>query len=160
MTKMLITRPRHDKATNYLFEWSKEVIDAAESKGWNISKTDGEKANRIEVQSRLQKVLADFVFFNGHGNEYEICGHNLENIIDRSSSRLLKNSVVFARSCNCLAGLGGTAVENGCKAFVGYSDNFWFPMIEKYELTPLKDTAARSVLEHTRPHRAATFHFG
>jgi len=147
MSKLLVTRPKHDKATEYLFAWSIEVIEAAKERGWKVSDVSEKNVNKREVCSRLGKTSPDLVFFNGHGNESEMFGHNFEVVLDGDSSHLLKNSVTFARSCSCLVALGSTAIENGCKAFIGYSDNFWVPMIAKYESTPLRDSVAKPVLE-------------
>lgn len=144
---LLVTLPRHDKGTEYLFAWSKPVLDAAKEKGWTVHLSEGKNANPFEVHSRLTKHKIDFVFFNGHGNESQMFGHDFEVIMDEESAGLLKNRVVFARACNCISKLGETAVQNGCSAFVGYSNKFWFPRINKYELTPIKDEAAKPVLE-------------
>jgi len=147
MTRLFITRPQHDKGTHYLYVWSEKVICSAENHGWTIDKSDGAKATRNEVQSKLKKKPANFVFFNGHGNESEMCGHNQETILDESSSYLLKDTITFTRACNCITKLGKSAVDNGCKSFIGYAGKFWFPRIHKFELTPLKDMAAKPVLE-------------
>ncbi len=147
MTKLFITRPQHDKGTDYMYEWSKEVIAAAKARGWVVDKSDGPKAIKVEVQSRLEKNPPDFVFFNGHGNESEMGGHNKETILDESSSHLLKNTITFTRACNCLVKLGESAVGKGCKAFIGYTNEFWIPRIHEFELSPLKDAAAKPVLE-------------
>lgn len=147
MTRLFITRPQHDKGTHYLHAWSKEVIDSAKDHGWTVDKSDGPKATREEVQSRLEKNPADFVFFNGHGNESEMSGHNLEIIMDESSSHLLKDTITFTRACNCVVKLGKSAIGKGCKAFIGYTGEFWIPRIHNFELSPLKDRAAKPVLE-------------
>jgi len=147
MTRLLITRPQHDKGTYYLYAWSKEIIDSAAGHGWTVDKSYGPKATRAEVQSRLEKNPPDFVFFNGHGSESEMCGHNLETILDESSSHLLKGTITFARACNCVVKLGKSAVDKGCRSFIGYVGEFWFPRINKFESSPLEDIAAKPVLE-------------
>jgi hypothetical protein len=123
------------------------LIKSAEDHGWTVDKSDGQKAARAEVQSRLEKNPPDFVFFNGHGNESEMCGHNQETIMNESSSHLLKGTITFARACNCVVKLGKSAVDKGCKSFIGYAGEFWFPRINKFESCPLEDVAARPVLE-------------
>jgi hypothetical protein len=131
----------------YLFAWSKEIISLAEQKGWTVSKADGPNANQKEVQSKLEKIAPDFVVFNGHGDQNTVFGQDSKSIMDNNSVSLLKNSVTFARSCECLSGLGETAVQNGCRSFVGYSGQFIFPMLHQREANPLQDTAAKPVLE-------------
>ncbi|MBI2597669.1 MAG: hypothetical protein HYW50_00565 [Candidatus Diapherotrites archaeon] len=147
MNKLFVTMPRHDKATEYLYEWSKEILEKAKERGVKVFTADGHKANKGEVTAKLEKISPDFVFFNGHGSESEICGHNDEVILDEDESHLLRGSITFARSCKCLVGLGSAAVENGCQVFVGYSKDFWFPTVEKFEATPLRDPAAIPVFE-------------
>lgn len=147
MTRLFITRPQHDNGTSYLYTWSKAVIDFAEKYGWVIDKTDGPRVTKREVQSKLKKNPADLAFFNGHGSETEMAGHNRDIILDTDSSHLLKDSITFTRACNCVVGLGQSAVDNGCKAFIGYAGEFWIPRIHAYELTSLNDPAAKPVLE-------------
>ncbi len=147
MSKMLITRPNHDKGMEYLFAWSNEIITQAEQKGWTVSKADGPNANRKGVRSKLEKIAPNFVVFNGHGNQNEIFGQNSESLIDKDSTALLKNTMAFARSCECLLGLGESAIQNGCHSFIGYSGQFIFPMLHQWEANPLQDSAARPVLE-------------
>ncbi|MBU0662545.1 MAG: hypothetical protein ABH854_04725 [Candidatus Diapherotrites archaeon] len=147
MSRLFITRPRYDKGTEYLYAWSEEVVKSAEGLGWVVDKSDGSKANAAEVQSKLRKNRADFVFFNGHGSKSQMYGHNHESILDVSSAHLLDGSIVFSRACNCVAGLGKSAVKKGCRAFIGYKGNFWIPRTHGRELTPLRDTAAKPVLE-------------
>lgn len=147
MNKLLITRPNYDPGMEYLFAWSKEIIEQAEEKGWVVSKADGPNANRKEVQSKLEKTHPDFVVFNGHGSQSEIFGQNSEPLIDLDSVSSLKNTITFARSCDCLLGLGEASLNNGCQAFIGYSGQFIFPMLHQREANPLKDAAAKPVLE-------------
>ncbi|MDO8625334.1 MAG: hypothetical protein Q7R47_04595 [Candidatus Diapherotrites archaeon] len=147
MKKLFVTRPNNDDGTAYLSVWSNEIIQQAKDKGWTVLQSDGAKATRLEVQSKLEKTPPDLVCFNGHGNEREIYGQGAEVLMDSSSAGLLDHTVTFARSCESLVVLGKKAVEKGCRAFVGYSHQFWFPKVKQYELTPLEDPAAKPVLE-------------
>jgi hypothetical protein len=147
MTRLFITRPQYDKGTEYLYAWSEKIIESAEERGWKVDKSDASKVTKKEVHSRLKKKPADFVFFNGHGNESEMCGHNHELIMEKDSSHLLKDSITFTRACNCVVGLGKLAVKNGCNSFIGYLGEFWIPRVHEYESTPLKDPVAKPVLE-------------
>lgn len=147
MKKLLITRPNYDKATGYLNAGSTQIIDAANDIGWVVYCVDGQKANKKEVQSKLEKIRPSLIVFNGHGSESEIFGHKSEVIIGIDSTVLLKDSIVFTRACDCLLQLGGSAVSNGCKAFIGYSSQFWIPTLKNYEATPQHDPVARPVLE-------------
>ena len=147
MTRLFITRPRYDKGTEYLYAYSEIVINAAKNRGWKTDISDGRQASQFEARSRLNRKSADFIFFNGHGTESEMCGNRGHIIVDEHSSGLLKGSITFTRACSCVVGLGKSAVSNGCRAFIGYTGEFWIPRVNKYELTPLKDPAAKPVLE-------------
>lgn len=147
MARMYITRPKYDNGTAYLHAWSEEVIKSAEIHEWTIDKSEDRGVTKKEVQSRLKKVSADFVFLNGHGNQSSMCGHNSEVILNENSSNLLKDIITFSRACCCVTKLGKSAAAKGCRGFIGYSGEFWVPRINKYEATPLKDPAAKPVLE-------------
>ncbi len=145
--RLLITRTRHDKGNEYLYAYSEEIIEQAEILGWKADKVEDHKNKKSEIESRIEKTNPDFVFFNGHGSESAIYGHDNEEIINVESSGLLDNKIVFARSCKALIGLGKGAVKKGCRAFVGYSGDFIIPHVNEYEATPLRDPVAKPVLE-------------
>lgn len=147
MKKLFITRPNYDKPTEYLNACSAQIIDVANDKGWTVYSVDGQKANKKEVQSKLEKIRPGLIVFNGHGSESEIYGHKSETIIGIDSAGLLKDAIVFTRACDCLVQLGGSAVSNGCRAFIGYKSQFWIPTLKNYEATPLHDPVAKPVLE-------------
>jgi hypothetical protein len=146
MTKMLITRPDDDIGSNYLFLWSGEVIDYAKKRNWAVEKAEYDKATRKEFESRI-KNKPDFVFINGHGEEDLVHGHSREVIVDLANSSILKNTIVFARACNCLKGLGKESVARGCRAFIGYWKELWVPRLHSCESVPLQDPLAKPVLE-------------
>lgn len=147
MKRLLITRSRHDIGNQYLYAYSEEILEEAKERGWAISQAEDEKNNPKQVQSFLSKNAPNLVVFNGHGTERAVCGHKDETLVDTSSARLLDKTVVFARACSAVSELGKTAIENGCKAFIGYRGNFTIPRISEYESTPLRDPAARPVIE-------------
>jgi len=146
MKKMLIIRPDYDIGTNYLFNWSKEVIAFADEKGWQTQKSDGDKATKSEFESRI-KNKPDFVFINGHGNDDVVAGHAHQPLIDASNCDLLKDTITFTRACKCVNSLGKKSVAVGCRAFIGYSREFWIPRVHSFESIPLEDPVAKPVLE-------------
>ena len=144
--RFFLTRSRHDMANHYLYAYSNEVLDCAVTKGWRVEKAEDEDNNRRNVQSRLSKGH-DLITFNGHGNERSVFGHANEELVGESEAGLLKDAVVFIRSCSSLAGLGRTAVAKGARAVVGYRGEFWFPRVHEYEARPLQDPSAKPVLD-------------
>lgn len=147
MKHLLISLPSHDTGTHYLSEWSKEIMVEADERGWGVNKMEQIHANRKETESRLSKSKPDFVMLNGHGNEREVYGQSEEAVLDRSNVHLLSGTITFVRACNCAAVLGEQAKDSGCRAFIGYTKPFWIPRVQLCEATPLKDPAAKPVLE-------------
>lgn len=145
--RLLLTRTRHDIGNQYLYAYSEEVIKEAENLGWKTDLAEDEKNTKNEIRSRLTKTKPDFIFFNGHGDEETLYGHEDKEIVGIDSVKILTDKIVFARSCSALVKLGKKAAENGCKAFVGYRDEFIFPRLNAYESTPKKDPLAKPVLE-------------
>ena len=144
--RLLLTRSRHDIANQYLFSYSEEIISDAKALGWHVEKAENEKNTAEELHSRL-KNKPNFVFFNGHGNDSSIHGHNNETIIDISSASLLTGTIAFARSCSALKVFGKEAVKSGCTSFIGYEGLFLIPRVFEYESSPSINPAAKPVLE-------------
>ena len=145
MKKLLITRPNFDPGTSYLFEWSKEIIKEAEKHGINVIDVNGHKVNQASVLGRLESLKPEFVFLNGHGDEKTYFGHDYAEVINLTTARALKQTLTFIRACGCLEQLGNKAVQDGCKAFIGYSQDFLSPISDQYCATPLRDPIAEPV---------------
>lgn len=145
---MLITRPNHDITTMYLYYWSISLITYAQKIGTAVVDLSAKRANAKELLSILKKVDPFFVVFNGHGNEKTITGYDNEPLITADDSvTALSKKIVYARSCSSAKELGKKSVKKGCKAYIGYDDEFVF-VIESNKLSrPLKDTSASLFLE-------------
>ena len=147
MLSVLITRPRYEKTTHYLFHWSSVLVDEANNKG-KLYQLDKEKANRKLLESYLKKQNPDIVILNGHGNEYCVLGQDNEELISTSkNSNLLKNSHVYIRACSAGKILGKEIMKNGAKSFIGYNEPFVFYRREEFITTPLKDDYAKPFFE-------------
>lgn len=121
----LVTRPKYEILTNLLFYWTEAVIDEAKQRGHSVLDLVGAKANRKTFHSYVKKNSPLLIFFNGHGSERAITGHNDEVLVEvDSGDELLKDSVVYARSCHAAKALGPSAVAKGAKAFIGYKREF------------------------------------
>ena len=117
---MLLIRTKHDIQTHYLFNACSPVIKVAETKGLNVIKVE-DNVTKENVSKRLAKIKPKFVFYNGHGTPTAFLNHNKEEVINLESAKLLKGTIVFARACDSVSVLGKKAVDEGCKAFVGYN---------------------------------------
>jgi hypothetical protein len=145
---MLVTRPNHDVTTNYLYLWSRAVIDCAKKFNKTIIDLVGKRANNKEFNSIVKKTNPDLLFLNGHGDEETITGFDNEPLISLSENiEILKGKIIFARSCKSAKKLGKEAVKNGCKAYLGYDDDFVFMADDDFILRPLMDKIAEMFLK-------------
>ncbi|MFH0955278.1 MAG: hypothetical protein V1777_04200 [Candidatus Micrarchaeota archaeon] len=140
----LVSRPEHEDTVFYLSVWSKELLDKAVQKGFQVLDCHREKASAKTVEAMLKNHLPELVLFNGHGSENAVFGHNNEVLVEKDrNDGLLKNKIVFSRSCRSADGLGPSAVQNGCRAFIGYEDDFAFWIDHANSAIPLNDKFAR-----------------
>lgn len=145
---ILITRPRHDETTNYLYHWAKQVIHMAEKKNFQIVDLDGAKANLKDFSGRIKKNLPDIIYLNGHGNAHSVCGHNNETLVCvNNNESLLYNSCIYALACSSAKVLGKSVAKNGTKSFLGYKEDFIFIHENDKSTRPTEDNTAKLFLE-------------
>lgn len=145
---MIITLPRHDNVTEYLSQFSTLIIEEAEAKLILIKKLEDGDANLKEFSKTIKKLDYNFIVLNGHGSDVEIWGQKCTLLKLGLNEDLLKNRIVYARSCHAAKKLGIEAVKNspeGC--FIGYDRPFQFYINEEWVANPLKDNLARLFLE-------------
>lgn len=145
---MLITRPNHDPATNYLYFWSQELIYQAKKRNKKVVDLAKKRANAKEFNSVVKKIQPPLVVFNGHGDDSTVSGYNDEPLVSAGKNEfILKNIIVYARSCRSAKILGPKSIKAGCKTYIGYDDDFVF-MTEDDKITqPLKDKTAEIFLK-------------
>jgi len=145
---LLITRPNHDLITSYLFHWSKLVIEEAEKKGIKVLDLQGNKATKKTFASYMKKHEATFIFFNGHGSETTITGHNNEILIEiDKNEKILAKKIIYARSCNAANKLGLSCIKHHALAFIGYRRKFAVGYNPSKITNPLKDEIAELFIE-------------
>jgi hypothetical protein len=148
MIKCLITQPNSDKVTSYLFHFGREILKESYPIKVQFINLEGDKVNKSNVESYLKKQDPKIVLFNGHGNDWTICGYKDEDLIMMNENEeLLRDKIVYSLSCSSAAKLGKNAVLKGTKAFIGYSDSFMIYTDSEREATPLKDSIAASFLK-------------
>ena len=148
MKSLLLTRPRYELTTHYLYYYAKIVIDFAESKGGRVYDLKDDRANRKELTSFLVKKAPDVVFLNGHGQADRLCGQNDGVILQAGENEnLLQAKIVYALSCQTGKKLGPKAITSGAKAYLGYDQDFVFFTQKEKEGKPLEDDRARLFLE-------------
>ena len=145
---LLITRPKDDSTVRYLFYWSKKILELAKERGIDVLNLEEKRANRKEVESMLEKRQPLLVFFNGHGNDSQITGHNNEVLLAvGENEELLISKIVYALSCRSGKKLGYESVNKGALGYIGYDDDFVFIIEENKISQPLKDETAGLFLE-------------
>ncbi len=103
---LIITLPYHDDTTEYLSQWSYEVIEKANEKSVKVKKLEGEEANKDSFEKIVRKLNYRMLLFNGHGSNKTICGHNDKIIIEEGNNDiLLIDKIVYARSCESASSL-------------------------------------------------------
>jgi hypothetical protein len=141
--QFLITRPKHDKETSYLYSFSKSIIVIVkENNKIRLTDLNGSKANRKNVEVFLNTKDKTLVFFNGHGDERTIFGHNDTPILDKKNVKLTIDKIVYALACNSLVTLGEWAIKEKARAYIGYKDEFMWIGDPSRSASPDKDKNA------------------
>ncbi len=144
---VLITRPDHDIATNYLYLWTEDIVKLSNKKGKTLD-LKGKKATLKNFKSYIEKHQPAFIFLNGHGNEQEITGYDNEVLVKMGQNEdLLKNKIVYARSCNAAKVLGEKLAKESGVTFIGYVNSFILGRVPAKVGHPLNDEVARLFIQ-------------
>ncbi len=145
---ILITRTSHDLPTMYLSYWCEPLIEKAKSANIRVLDLSHKKANPKDLLSYIERRKPSVIFLNGHGGPDFVCGYNDIVLVDtKNCANLLKDTIVYARSCQAGAILGPDSVKKGAIAFIGYSRNYSVGYLEERRTRPLTDNVARLFLE-------------
>lgn len=145
---LLLTRPRYDTPTHYLFHWAGILIDEAKRKSIKVIDLDGEKAEQKQFHSYLAKQPVNVVILNGHGSRDAVTGQDHIVILSvGNGTELLKDKIIFVRACDAGTILGKEIMTNGAKGFIGYIQPFMFLIDKESFNKPLEDQLAAPVLE-------------
>ena len=147
MHSLLITRPRYEKVTYYLYHWSTGLVSEANKK-CKVFDLKKEKASKKFLESYLKKQKPEIVILNGHGNENCVTGHDGEVLIAvGDNTKSLKDCVVYMRACSAGKILGHEIMKHGAKAFIGYKEPFRFYSKTESVQHPLEDEYAKPFFE-------------
>lgn len=145
---LLVTRPKYDMTTHYLYVWTEKVLEIASKIGIKVLDLSKKRANKKTTTSMLKKMKPLLVFFNGHGHFNCIRGHDNELIIESpKDNHLLKSKIIYARSCKAGIKFGPECIKAGALAFIGYNNDFIFFTDKDKVSQPLKDEIAKLFLE-------------
>lgn len=143
---ILIGRCNDDPMVIFPFHWANVIKEEAEKLELEI--IDLQKENYVE--EKITKCIEEnnpfFLFLNGHGEVWCTKGHkHLPVLIANKNDFLLKNKIVYVVSCYTAQYLGQMAYEKGCKAYIGYEDDFAFVYMNSDQ--PLDDNIAKIYME-------------
>ena len=146
---LIITCPEHDDATSYLTYFSKNIISQAVLNRLKNKQISDQNLNFNDFSQIIEKLDYKFLVLNAHGSSEAIFGYK-DNIIIQlgKNEALLKDRIIYARSCNAGGKLGSECMKNtrkGC--FIGYQLPFIFYMDTKWTAKPSNDNAAKLFLE-------------
>lgn len=144
---LLLTRPKYDTATHYLYHWSQILLNEAREKNVEVVDLERKKACKKIFQSHLKKRPIDTVVINGHGNDSSVWGNEEEILSTTDGVHLFGGKNVFIRACDSGAILGPVLMQSGAQGFVGYSLPFIFPLDEDFTHDPTNDPLAGPILE-------------
>ncbi len=145
---LLVTRPNHDSATNYLYHWSLIVMGEAKRKQIPVYDVKGNKVTRTTFISYLRLKRPGFLFLNGHGDAVSVAGQNNDVLLDETvDDGLVVGSIMYARSCDSARLLGKKLVQRGVAAFIGYARKFLVGTTRSKITKPLEDGLAKLFLE-------------
>lgn len=148
MSKVLLTRPNHDPTTTYLYFWSEAIIKQAKASNHQVIDLKGKRVTKFWFTCRVRCQKPQLVIINGHGDVDLTTGYDNQILVQVGvNESLLKNTIVYARSCSCAKKLGPACVAKGTKAFIGYDDEFVFMYDENSEDEPKDDKTAALFLE-------------
>jgi len=146
--KILVTRPKHDKANHYLYYWTQEIVDLGRKKLASVFDLEKEKSSRKNVQSYIKKGVADIILLNGHGDDSSVFGHNNEEILSTGDDLSnLRGKIIFIRACRAAVTLGPTMIKEGAKSVIAYKEDFNFFHKKDMLHRPLEDSYARPFFE-------------
>lgn len=122
---IVITRPLYDFATWYTYAWCDELVGKTQDRLTTI-----DLGLELATRKNLEKIFSEFspvmYYHIGHGSEKCIIGTRGEKIIDDHNCDVLKSCIANVTACRTAAYLGGRAIDEGCVAYMGHSENFLF----------------------------------
>ena len=146
---LIITLPRHDIVTEYLFQFSKQIIDEAENNNIPCKQLKDRDVNMDNFEKIVKNIGYKLLVLNGHGTQKAIYGYKEQLIIEQGiNHEILLNKITYARSCDSAFSLGRIAMKynsDGC--FIGYQLPFQFYCDKTWEVNPSKDPIAHFFFE-------------
>jgi len=120
MLNYIIDRPLMDEATQYTFQWCKEIVDFLNNQGESILDLPNNNAVRENVEKGLKENPSALYIHYGHGDQDRLVGDDALPVVDLNNVDLLSGREVYTMACLSARVLGVTAYNKKCVAFWGY----------------------------------------
>lgn len=135
-----------DSNVIFPFHWANRIREEAEKLELDI--IDLQKEDYIEEKTKklIEERNPFFVLLNGHGKVWCTMGYKCAPVlIANKNDFLLKGKIAYVVSCYTAQYLGQVAYDKGCKAYIGYEDDFAFVYMD--EDNPLDDSIGKIYME-------------
>ena len=142
----MIIRTKHegDLATNYTHVWLQEIIDNADSMGWDVIDLTDKAANRQMVEAWIREFDPKLIIAAGHGFSTHFVGDDGQPIFTAQNIGILKDRTIFLLSCSIGADLGQKIGQvGGC--FIGW--NIPVTWTTEPNSDPMNDSLAAPIRE-------------
>lgn len=137
---IIIGRCSCDEVVRYPFYWCEELIREAGEKKINIIDLQKENFTEEKVSKQIEKHNPRLILLNGHGDEVSAMGYQQSPVITlNKNDYLLKGKVAHIISCFTAQYLGQSAMDKGCRGYLGYGSYFYIWYLES---EPEKDIIA------------------
>ena len=117
----------YDYITTAAFKYRQiHVYPYLEEKGFHIERCQGKLARRHYVASAARKPNVKYITGVGHGSEDTFTGDQGTPVfrVGNYHQEESDGKIIHFLSCKTAVELGFNLVENGCRSFFGYDDNF------------------------------------
>ncbi|MBT4377120.1 hypothetical protein HOD29_07145 [archaeon] len=142
---ILIGRSDCDNMVKFPFYWAEEILSEAQKLGFDIVDLKRENFTEEIFKRRVENDDPFLIFLNGHGDEFCAMGYKKCPVITiNKNDHLLKDRIAHVISCKTALFLGQSAIDKGCKGYIGYTDLFHFLSIDP---DPSKDIISKIFME-------------
>lgn len=126
MQLAILNAPKFDEPTEYSLDFSREVKEWLENKGYTVIDISGRETSRSEVDEALRNhPKALFIHYN-HGSEDKLWGSKNEAVVDLENVDLLVGRPTYCMNCLSAQKLGVEVWKRGCIFYYGYIQVFGF----------------------------------
>ena len=144
---IIVTRPRYDLTTNYLYYWAGLIIAEAKKRNLEVFDLKDTKANASDFIGRVKKKKPNLFFLNGHGSYTTVTGQDGDILVSSDKNpEILSGAIIYALSCKSAQVLGAKAIASGAKTYLGYKEDFVFVYEDRNTTRPLQDKTAAQFL--------------